>query len=441
MPGYLESLMNPGTMGLLNLGAGLLQASGPSPYPVSTGAALGKGLQQGVQGMFNAQKMQQLQTLTDLEKQKLAQAKAQFDLQQNVLRGLLPQFGVTGTAPTAAAGGTAPTSPVITNPQANPRYGLPQPTGGAQPSTFPFDLNQVTALKLAGLPDLTSAYTASRPDITTVDKGNEIWILDKHNPDNVLQKIPKGAAPGAVPYEAGDIPPGDYRNFLLDRARASASQVNNNIKNFTPASEAAQKDFMDKTSKNYDALRTAPVMVQNIAKAKALAASGNPFIGSFGTQKAAVAQFFNNNLGTSIAPDQIASAGELQNRLFQGIMDNLKKMDAQPSEMQQRLMMDALGNLNTDPNALQKILGVTEEIIRGKVALHNKEVQSGIDRGVKFPYDPIIQMPGKEDGGGAPKSFPTPSSAAVNRLKMNPAERGKFEAVFGPGSAAKYLGR
>lgn len=59
MPGYLESLMNPQTMGLLNLGAGLLSASGPSPFPVSTGAALGRGLQQGIGGYTNALQLQQ----------------------------------------------------------------------------------------------------------------------------------------------------------------------------------------------------------------------------------------------------------------------------------------------------------------------------------------------------------------------------------------------
>jgi len=67
MAGYLESLMNPQTMGLLNLGAGLLQASGPSPYPVSTGAALGRGLQQGVQGYQQAQHAQLQNQLLQLQ--------------------------------------------------------------------------------------------------------------------------------------------------------------------------------------------------------------------------------------------------------------------------------------------------------------------------------------------------------------------------------------
>jgi hypothetical protein len=36
-------------------------------------------------------------------------------------------------------------------------------------------------------------------------------------------------------------------------------------------------------------------------------------------------------------------------------------------------------------------------------------------------------------------TFPTPSQQAIGRLKMRPAEKAQFEAVFGPGSADRYL--
>jgi hypothetical protein len=36
-------------------------------------------------------------------------------------------------------------------------------------------------------------------------------------------------------------------------------------------------------------------------------------------------------------------------------------------------------------------------------------------------------------------SFPRPTPQAINRLKMRPAEKAQFEAVFGPGSAETYL--
>lgn len=60
MAGYLEALMNPATQGLLNLSAGLLQAGGPSPVPVSFGQALGRGMQQGLGAFQTAQQAQMM---------------------------------------------------------------------------------------------------------------------------------------------------------------------------------------------------------------------------------------------------------------------------------------------------------------------------------------------------------------------------------------------
>lgn len=171
----------------------------------------------------------------------------------------------------------------------------------------------------------------------------------------------------------------------------SSAQVNVNA--FTPASEAAQKDFIDKTSKNYDTLRNATTDLQNLEAAKALIPRAAPFVGSFGEKKKDIVKFFNNTLGTNIAADSVASAEELQSRLFQQIMGNLKKLDSQPSEAQQFIMQKSLGTLNTDPAALPRILDVMDQIIRSRVNTHNQEVKSGIDHGVKFPYNPVIDLP------------------------------------------------
>lgn len=53
-PGLLGG-MNPRTMGLLSTAAGLLQAAGPNPRPVSTGQALGGAAMQGLGAYQNAQ--------------------------------------------------------------------------------------------------------------------------------------------------------------------------------------------------------------------------------------------------------------------------------------------------------------------------------------------------------------------------------------------------
>jgi hypothetical protein len=70
--GILDWFGDPANQGLLNLSAGLLQASGPSLKPVSFGQALGQGMQQGMQGFQQAQQMNQQQQLFDLKKAEMA---------------------------------------------------------------------------------------------------------------------------------------------------------------------------------------------------------------------------------------------------------------------------------------------------------------------------------------------------------------------------------
>jgi hypothetical protein len=84
--GILEWANDPANMGLLNLSAGLLQASGPSLKPVSFGQALGQGMQQGMQGLQQAQQMQQQKQMFDLQKAEAAR------------RASMPMTGGPGTA-------------------------------------------------------------------------------------------------------------------------------------------------------------------------------------------------------------------------------------------------------------------------------------------------------------------------------------------------------
>jgi hypothetical protein len=165
-----------------------------------------------------------------------------------------------------------------------------------------------------------------------------------------------------------------------------------NVNTQTTASEEAQKQFMQSSRITYDQLKQAPTVLENIEKAKALVPIAKGFMGTGGETMLEAAKFMNNRLGTSIDTAGIKSAEELNSRLFMGIMDNLKKMDAQPSQQQQAAMKQALGNLGTDPNAMNAVLDVFGDIVRGKVDIHNTEVMGAEARGVKFPYNPVIKL-------------------------------------------------
>ena len=180
-----------------------------------------------------------------------------------------------------------------------------------------------------------------------------------------------------------------------------------NVNTLDTASAEAQKKFMDSARTTYDQLKAAPTLLANIEKAKALIPGARGFMGTGGESLLEATKFLNNRLGLKIATEGVKNAEELRSRIFFNIMDNLKKMDAQPSQMQQQIMMESLGKLGTDPNALSLVLDAYGDTVRGKVDAYNTEVSGAEGRGVKFPYKPQIMLP-KVPTGAAPPPPGTP---------------------------------
>lgn len=178
-----------------------------------------------------------------------------------------------------------------------------------------------------------------------------------------------------------------------DIAAAGAAKTAVEVNSQLPASQQAQKEFMSKMSDRRDKLVNATPILDNIEKAKALVAKSGSFVGSGAESKLAIVKFFNNNLGFNIDPASVRSAEELRSRLFIPIMESLRSMDAQPSQMQQQMMQEALGRLGTDPGALPAVLNVFADVLRGKVKQYNQDAKSAEGRGVKFPYDPYLSLP------------------------------------------------
>jgi hypothetical protein len=185
-------------------------------------------------------------------------------------------------------------------------------------------------------------------------------------------------------------------------AAAGASKQTTNIQNFAPASVEAQRDFMKSSRATYDQLKQAPATLQNIERTKALIPGAKNFMGPGGETLLQAAKFLNDRLGTQIDTKGVKNAEELRTRMFFQTMDLLKKVDAQPSQLQQLIMQQSFGNLGTDPQAMYKMLDAYAEVLRDKISLYNMEVQGASKRGVKFPYDPTIKLPERKAAGGAP---------------------------------------
>jgi hypothetical protein len=132
----------------------------------------------------------------------------------------------------------------------------------------------------------------------------------------------------------------------------------------------------------------------------------------------AAASFLNNRLGTKIDTQGVTDANVLRSRLFFGILDNLKKLDSQPSQSQQAAMQEALGSLGTDPNALGRVLDAFGDSIRTKVDSFNTEVSDAETRGIKFPYSATIKIKPKIGGvTGATTAHPPDIQAIIDAQK------------------------
>lgn len=198
-----------------------------------------------------------------------------------------------------------------------------------------------------------------------------------------------------------------------DIAAAGAARTTLGVNTQLPASEEAQKDFMKSSRETYDQLKQVPATLQNIEKTKALIPGARNFMGPGGETLLQAAKFLNDRLGTQIDTKGVKSAEELRTRMFFQVMDLLKKVDAQPSQLQQLIMQRSFGNLGTDPNAMSDMLDAYAEVLRNKVGLYNTEVQGAGQRGVKFPYDPVIKLPEMGQGIPATGAATPPASGSV----------------------------
>ena len=175
---------------------------------------------------------------------------------------------------------------------------------------------------------------------------------------------------------------------------AGANRQNISVQNQLPFKEQIQKGMAEDLVKNYSTLKNAPTEIKNLDKVVELAKSP-AYLGSGAEVKLATTKFFNNNLGTNINPDKVANTEEMRAALFQSTMENLKKVDAQPSQMQQQIMQQAFGTIGTDPSAIPKIVAVYKDILTNKVMEHNARVaesETGPAK-IEYPYNIKIQLP------------------------------------------------
>lgn len=201
---------------------------------------------------------------------------------------------------------------------------------------------------------------------------------------------------------------GSLLDYKKELAEAGRTKVDIGVQAFEPANIQAQKDFISAASRQRETLANAPSIIDNVNAARQLIPGASAFMGTGGEPLLNVASFLNNRLGFSINTRGVTDATELRTRLFESILENLKKLDSQPTQQQQNALRDALGSLGTDPAALPRILDRIEDSVRDRVERYNKDVTSAEQRGVRFPLEPTIALPPRV----RPAAIPTTPAAA-----------------------------
>jgi len=190
---------------------------------------------------------------------------------------------------------------------------------------------------------------------------------------------------------------GNFTDYDLMRRNASSQSIN--VQNALPFQEQIYTDTGKALIADFNTLKSIPAQVKQLDRVAAIAPKS--FAGSFADTKLQTVKFFNNNLGTSIAPEKVNSTEELRAVLFTNIVEQLKKLDASPSQEQQRVMQASLGSIGTDPNALPSVVNVFKQVLLDKVNDHNLRVDQTIEKGFKYPYDIRVNVPKqpKNEGG------------------------------------------
>lgn len=192
----------------------------------------------------------------------------------------------------------------------------------------------------------------------------------------------------------------DKANARIEKhIKASAPNMTsiNNVMAFEPFANKVQSKMGEGLVENYANLKNIPSQIKSLDRAALLAPKS--FAGSLAEQKLGIAKFFNNNLGTNISGEKVKNTEELRSALFTNVMENLKKLDASPSQQQQQILQQSMGSIGTDPNAIPLVVNTYKQILIDKAKQHNLQVKQAQEGPAKLVYPYDISIPLNEGTG------------------------------------------
>jgi hypothetical protein len=179
---------------------------------------------------------------------------------------------------------------------------------------------------------------------------------------------------------------GTFMDYQTQLKREGRSQVNVPV----TVADRDQGGWMDALRKESDALKSTPGFITSLESARALIPQATTGAGAEVITN--VANFARNRLGIEIDPKTVTSE-QLRSQLFQGIIANLRQIDAQPTQSQQAALSQAIGTIGSDPRALDNILAFWADLSRARVNEFNRKVDESEKSDFRAPYNPRIKLP------------------------------------------------
>lgn len=392
------------TQAMARMGLGILAANQPSATPRNPWGVLAQG---GLGGMDAYQSEIQRQMQERKQGAGLAlsglQIKKQLQ-QQDALKGLASASQPTPLGPQALAAGAevGDIGPTQTNLkrmdalEANPL--------ASQYTPIPLDKLAAAAAGGVDISPFLKLNEAARPDVLTVDAGDELRLIDKKTL-KILERVKKKAAPSSIPFELSDLTPPGARQFKIDKSKAGAPTVtvDTGAKPFWGELGKSQAEELTKSKKGAEESVEIINTVREgrkLLNAGMVTGFGAEFLVGFGQALKQAGVDFG---GDATANSQAFSANMAQNvgkiiKQF-GAGTGLSDADREYAEKM------AGGKITLDEMAIRKILEINEKAARNIIALHNKKAKGvqGDPRSGFLPFSLTVDLPSDDGGSSAPE--------------------------------------
>ena len=396
-------LTNPALQGLMSGSLALMAKGGYSPRPINLAEGLGTAGQEGLNAAVSQQDRnrryellaEQAASLRASRQVQMQQMQAQIEakVRTNQLLAMLPQIQAMPDGPQKQAALAAVQQQLYPEDYVKAQLEIMKERNKPIKRAYGEEINIPATGETFG-----KAQAKLEPVVTGVQGQPQQTTTTFVNP---YTGLPPGAPEGSAPGTG-----------LTPKTNQPLVQVDMRM----PGSQAVQEQQAKDLAARQSQLRDIPYQMQEtinlMGKIK-----DNPFIGSFGAQKMATAQFLNNNFGTNIAADKIADAAEFNRQTMEQVAQQLRKIDSNPTQRQQDQLRDALGSLNSDPTALRRLMEVRVMYMRHALQGYNADVQSAKKNNTQFLYDPTIsgEPPLQPFEGGQGNLIYNPATGQIER--------------------------